>query len=244
MRPLTAAELLTLWETGIDQQPLQRALTLLAAAEPDLSREALVSLSIGQRDARLFRLREMLFGSLLKCLAECPHCGQLAEFSLRTGDLLLDDANAGSGELMELTLDDLQLCLRPLNSQDLLTAAACPTVELARQALLERCVLAASPQPMPVDVAAFSAEIQAELSARLAEYDRQADIVLVLNCAACARTWQSVLDIAAYLWTEVNNLAKRLLQEVHTLAWAYGWREADILAMSEARRRLYLDMVG
>jgi hypothetical protein len=34
------------------------------------------------------------------------------------------------------------------------------------------------------------------------------------------------------------------LREVHTLAWAYGWREADILAMSPARRQFYIELVG
>jgi hypothetical protein len=39
-------------------------------------------------------------------------------------------------------------------------------------------------------------------------------------------------------------LAKAYLNEVHMLAWAYGWREADILAMSSARRQFYLERVG
>jgi hypothetical protein len=35
-----------------------------------------------------------------------------------------------------------------------------------------------------------------------------------------------------------------LLTEVHRLAQAYGWREAEILALSEARRHAYLELVG
>jgi hypothetical protein len=34
-----------------------------------------------------------------------------------------------------------------------------------------------------------------------------------------------------------------VLREVHILASAYGWREDDILAMSPARRRIYLEML-
>ena len=33
------------------------------------------------------------------------------------------------------------------------------------------------------------------------------------------------------------------LGEVNTLALAYGWRETDILAMGEVRRRLYLELI-
>ena len=51
------------------------------------------------------------------------------------------------------------------------------------------------------------------------------------------------MDILSFLWAEVDSLAKRLLCDVHILAWAYGWREKDILALSEFRRRYYLDCV-
>jgi hypothetical protein len=37
--------------------------------------------------------------------------------------------------------------------------------------------------------------------------------------------------------------AKRLLAEVHLIASAYGWSEAEILGLSRARRDFYLDMV-
>ena len=35
-----------------------------------------------------------------------------------------------------------------------------------------------------------------------------------------------------------------MLHEVHALALAYGWREPDILALSAAPPRAYLDLVG
>jgi len=71
-----------------------------------------------------------------------------------------------------------------------------------------------------------------------------ADIALDLRCVACPHAWQLTLDIVRFLWAEVNALAKGYLNEVHMLAWAYGWREADILAMSSARRQFYLERVG
>jgi hypothetical protein len=53
-----------------------------------------------------------------------------------------------------------------------------------------------------------------------------------------------MFDIVPYLWTEINAWAMRLLREIHSLATAYGWREADILAMSAVRRHWYLEMIG
>ena len=76
------------------------------------------------------------------------------------------------------------------------------------------------------------------------EADPQADTQLSLTCPTCARVWQQAFDIVSYLWAEIGDWARRTLQEVHALATAYGWREADILAMSAQRRQWYLEMIG
>ena len=74
--------------------------------------------------------------------------------------------------------------------------------------------------------------------------DPMAEIRLALNCVGCSNQWEETLDIASFLWTEIASRAKRLLREVHTIASAYGWTEGEILSLSEARRALYLEMVG
>ena len=78
----------------------------------------------------------------------------------------------------------------------------------------------------------------------MAQADPQADVQLALSCPACSHQWQSVFDIVSFFWSEMNAWAYRILREVHILASAYGWREADILAMSPYRRQLYLKMVS
>ncbi len=60
----------------------------------------------------------------------------------------------------------------------------------------------------------------------------------------CPHRWPVTLDIASFFWNEIAVQAKRLCHEVHVLARAYAWREADILAMSERRRQYYLNMVS
>jgi hypothetical protein len=61
-------------------------------------------------------------------------------------------------------------------------------------------------------------------------------------CPSCGHVWQALLDIVDFLWKEVAAGAARLLDEVHTLARAYHWPEADILAMSSRRRQAYLEL--
>jgi hypothetical protein len=57
-------------------------------------------------------------------------------------------------------------------------------------------------------------------------------------------SWDVLFDIVSFFWAEIGAWAQRLLREVHALASAYGWREADILALSAWRRRQYLDLAG
>ena len=60
----------------------------------------------------------------------------------------------------------------------------------------------------------------------------------------CGHEWDELFDVVSFVWAELEVQACRLLQEVHVLARAYGWREGDVLALSPRRRRLYLEMVG
>ena len=79
---------------------------------------------------------------------------------------------------------------------------------------------------------------------QMALADPQADVQLNLSCPACNHHWQSVFDIVSFFWSEIHAWAQRTLREIHALASAYGWREADILALSPRRRQLYLEMIG
>src|SRR5918992_271772 len=86
-RRISATSLLQVWERGQLQAPVEKALTLLAAAYPDATREELAMLSIGRRDASLLSLREQLFGSQLSSLTDCPACGEQLELNFNVADI-------------------------------------------------------------------------------------------------------------------------------------------------------------
>jgi hypothetical protein len=69
-------------------------------------------------------------------------------------------------------------------------------------------------------------------------------VQLSLTCPDCDARWDAPLDIASFLWSEVQAWALRTLADVHTLARAYGWAEADILALSPPRRQAYLELIA
>jgi hypothetical protein len=66
---------------------------------------------------------------------------------------------------------------------------------------------------------------------------------LDFKCPACGVVFEESLDLASFLWSEFEGRAKRLLLDVHLLARAYGWSEAEVLSLSPVRRAFYLEMV-
>jgi|SRR5215218_488801 len=240
MRPLSAHDLLQVWEVGEDQSPVDRALTILAAACPELTPDELAALSVGQRDARLLSLRERTSGPRLNCFAECPQCAERLEFDVAVADLrVAAEPDEGAWELVA---ENFVLRFRLPDSRDLAAAAGCPDQSAARDLLVQRCVLQAGRDGVSIACSELPAEIISALARRMVECDPQAEVLLDLRCPECAHGWQVLLDIAGFFWTELSAQARRLLNEVRSLALVYGWREADILAMSARRRQYYLEM--
>ena len=242
MRVPSAAQLLETWEGALSQSPTQRALSLLAAAEPELTHEALASLPLGQRDARLLQLRERLFGGQLQLVVPCPKCGQLIESQLGAADLACDGQQAFV-ETHRVESQGYTLSFRPPASADLIALAGEMDAGRARERLLERCVLdARDPNGEPMPARALPRVVLAELAAQMESADPGAVVELCFDCPACQHRWQEVFDIAGFLWREIHAWAQRTLRDVHVLAHAYGWREADVLALTPTRRQIYLEL--
>ena len=241
MRALSANDVLQIWEWGQDKRPIDRALALLGRSDPDLLAEQLQGLSIGQRNNRLLALRAQTLGPILKGLAVCSQCGASLEFSLNTAGIDQPEPEAQS---YSLQLGELALEFRPLNSLDLAALVGLQDIHVARSRLIERCLIRADEGGRPLTAVELPGTAPAALAEALVEVDPLAEMRFQLTCAACGYRWPALFDIVAFFWAELCARAEQLLVEVHTLARAYGWREADILALSEKRRHRYLELIG
>ena len=237
-------DILQIWERGLTQHPLDRALTLLRLIFPDQPRQALAMLSIGQRDGYLLDLYEYAFGPQVAVQANCPACQHKVEVHFNTYDIRVRPDEEDVGAPFTMTSAGYALTFRLPNSFDLATIVQQADPDKARRGLIEQCLLGAIYNGDTLQVADLPDDAIALLATQMATHDPQADIDLALTCPACAQAWSLLFDIVTFLWVKLDAQARRLLGEVNLLAQAYSWREADILGLSPARRQFYLEMVS
>jgi hypothetical protein len=223
---------LDLWERAQPLGPIERAVELAAAAAPAAARDDVAALPLGRRDARLLALRD----TALEATAGCPACGETVEFSPDAAQLL----EVQPAPVVPLETDGFTVRWRPPDSRDALAAAAAPGPAAAHRILLERCVLAAGGPAGPTDATELPAAVCDALDAAMAAADPLAEILIDLACPACATAFGADLDVASFVWAELDAAAHELLGEVDELARAYGWSEPEVLALSDRRRAAYL----
>ena len=235
------ARLLLACEEGAAQPPLDRALLLLTTACPERSGDDWAEATIGERDARLLRLREELFGSRIEVTTRCPKCGELLELGFSTHAIEMLPCAAPAGR--RVSESGYEVEFRLPTTVDLREASREGPADPRRQLLL-RCVRSAHRRGVSVDPTRVPERIMKTVIQEMAKADPMADVQVGLSCPECGHGWSSPFDIPGYLWSEIDEWAARTLRDVHTLATAYGWVEADILALNPRRRQSYLDLVA
>jgi hypothetical protein len=243
MQALNDNDLLRIWEQGRTMPIQRRALAILISGCPNNTWDDLVELSVGERDRRLIRLRELTFGPSVKGLALCGHCHEQMELTVDTRELT---GPRPVGEPTPVLVAGMQhhITLRPPTTADLLALDPEQSLDQARRQLIRRCVVSTGKEGQGVVQHILSDEVIDSLPAQASKSDPMDEVYLDVRCPSCKNSSQVLFDIVQLLWDEIATAAKRLLWEIHHLARAYAWREADILTMSSSRRQMYLEMVG
>ncbi len=235
---LDAASALDLWERAQHLDPVSRAVELAAAGEPATPADDVAGMPLGCRDARLLRLRGASAGAALDATAACGACGEQVEFACDVQQLLA--AEPDGAPTVPLEVEGLVVHWRPPASRDVEAAARAGDADGAREVLLERCVLRATGPGGAVPARELPAAVCAALEDAMATADPLAEVLVDLVCPACAETFVADVDVASFVWAELDVRARRVLTDVDALARAYGWTESDVLALGERRRETYL----
>jgi hypothetical protein len=243
MTVMSATAALDAWQAAESRRAVERNVALaVLAAEGQADAAELARLPIGQRDARLLQLHARLGGGALEATAACPGCGAAAEIAIGPDELLAIATAAPPPAPLRVGGHVIEW--RSPDSADLAAAATAADAASAEQMLLERCVTGASDADGGSRGAALTAEVRQALADAMAAADPLAEVLIDVTCPACSVAFVADLDVGEYVWAELRAHAGRLLREVHVLARAYGWAEADVLAMDDRRRAAYLELAG
>lgn len=233
MRALTNADLLSLWENGRRLHSLDRA---LLAVRVSLADENVADWPLGCRNEALAQLYKTCFGPALQGWTECGACGEKLEFAIDCRSLIERHRERSAGPITWMGCS-----FRLPSSRDLACVAGQRDTNVAALQLLEACRIGDS--PTHDEPAEWTHEELEGLGERMIAADPLAEILLTFECPVCRASREQPLDLPAFLWAELEVVAKRLLHEIHILASAYGWNETEILSLSESRRAVYLEMV-
>jgi hypothetical protein len=245
MITFTPAALLAAWERCLPLPPVRRAVTLLELAEPSVPAETITALPIGSRDRELLRLRVSAFGAEITGLAACPACAETVEIAADANTIIASVPDAASGgEELTFDRDGYHVSFRLPTSEDLIALGASAAQTEPERFLLARCLRWVECGGSPMAASELPNEIIELIASSMNEHDPLADIELACMCPECGHSWTAPLDVVAFLWAELSDYATRLLEDVHVLASAYGWREGDILALTPTRRQAYLELIG
>ncbi|NLS26384.1 hypothetical protein S2M10_13670 [Sphingomonas sp. S2M10] len=223
MRSLDEQVALALVEQGSRLAPLDQAVLLVATLD-GLSTAEAAALAVDRRDRLLLDARMTTFGRDIGFFARCPQCGEGNEAAFDLA--MLPDAAPAEGVAVQVGSREIRL-------------------RAPSSAAIARAVLAARTEGLLAEIAGDAVAIDDPDLARAVEELLPAafpllDIRFTLTCSGCETVFDTRFDIVPWLWREIEGVAAHAIDTVDRLARAYGWTEREILALSPARRRLYL----
>jgi uncharacterized protein (UPF0212 family) len=235
---MTPAEMLSFWETGSRLSPLDRG--VLAAQVAGVPASQAADLPLGERNRALARLYLEHFGDALDGFTECTECGEKLEFHFD----LRQVADAPPLEASDLVVVGRWKFRLP-TSRALAMALNGGEGASAEHRLLVECLEepAGAGQEWSEAVPGWSEEEMAAIEEKLAEADSLAEIQIGFKCPECGADFEEALDLGSFLWSEIEDAARQLFDDIHLLASAYGWTEGEVLRLSAMRREAYVRRV-
>lgn len=226
---MTPQALLELWERGAGVHPTARGCAL-AAWGAGATVEEVAGRPLGALHALLLDVWRALTSAPIEAVADCPGCRQTCELRV-DADMLAVRAPQTAREVVD---DGGDAVVPRLPTTADVDAVAGLALRDARRELVRRAI----------GVSDASPRVQAAVATALEEADPGASCWLDLTCPSCGHAWQEPLELATFLWQEVEGRARSLLADVADLAAAFGWTERDVLALPPARRDAYLELAG
>ena len=244
MRALAGEVLLAAWEQSAPSDELLRPLVILSAAQADAGPTQLGAMPIAERNLMLLRLHRLSFGPVLRVFGVCRQCGARLEFEVPVAEMTAQVEGQSAADSIVWSEEGRQYRLRPVSTDDLVATLSALDLDAAQELLLTRCLEVSPAIETGQPAGTPAVPVSPAVLRRFEQLHAAAELSCGIECPGCACREVLDFDIARFLWAEVQTAARRLLREIHELASAYGWSQQDITAMSETRRRAYLELLS
>jgi hypothetical protein len=194
------------------------------------------SLCVSDRDRLVAEIYASCYGDRVDALTPCAGCHEDCALGFSLRELLVARRPAQpphvAGPDADGTFSLPDGCrFRLPTAGDEREASGLSAVDAARS-LLERCVIGGSGSP---DLATVEQALEA-LSPVL-------QVELPMRCPHCALDQNVTFDVVRFFAQALLRERPILLREVHYLASAYHWSQAEILALPRSERRAYVALV-
>lgn len=185
--------------------------------------------SVPRRRQGLMAIVHATLGDHVQALAKCtaPGCRNPIELELGLASFVADAPERVGFEVAGTRHE----CRMP-SGADL---AAWSREAFDASWLAARLVIADDGEPLEWTPARLDA-----LASALAAADPLAALTVPVTCPSCGTAIDVTLDLEPLLLGALRAVARETLEDVHRLARAYHWSEAEIVAMARTRRRTYL----
>jgi hypothetical protein len=160
--------------------------------------------------------------------ADCASCGKPFDFPVALGDLPAAQGDGGTGTV---PTSIGPVTVRPPTCADQIAIARARGGDRA-SLLLQRCIT-------PSDLSGLSDGDLLAIDAAIAARSPSIPAGASAQCPDCGHG--NAVPVSASDW--LADLGDGPLEDVHVIASAYGWHEADILALPRAKRAAYLRFI-
>jgi hypothetical protein len=214
-----------------------RRLGSLPAMSEEVAREMLV----GDREYVVMKIRQITWGSTVNAVLRCPseECNKPMDVTMSLHDMAAEPRPVTSRHfrirLLSVPSTEIEFRLPTGADQEVLTGfeegrAVCT--------LLARCT-GLSESTME----AFPEAARREIEEHMEKLAPQADIELEVTCPECGRLFSGQAGWPAHCLFEMVSQSAMLERDIHFLAWHYHWSESEVLTMTRAKRRRYIDLI-
>jgi len=195
------------------------------------------NLSVGDRQYLMCQLAAHIDDQESWLTAECGKCRELFDVSLRYADLPIKPAGK---EYPETAVETEQgnLRVRVPTGADQEAIATVDDEIKALHILLQRLLSTVEPS-RAFDVEQLSQNDIAAIEARVEAMAPETATHLRTHCPNCET--ENQLPISQY--QSLQHPVGDLYAEIHRLASCYHWSESEILALTRARRQIYLQLI-